>query len=332
MKKFVAMLSAAAIIMSVSTAAVGADKEKGEPDVYVDGSKIVFADQNALIKNDVTLVPARGVFEAMGNTVVWNGANRTVSVTSSTGVREIVLTIDSDVMKVSTFKSVFERVDEDVSLEVAATIINERTMIPLRAVAEAFDCSAEWDQESYAAYIKTGTPILMEGYTYQETPEEEKVKMSLSTDAENVGEGEEFFVYVDIENIVDNSYVGGVIATFEFDKEKFAYIEESGTLIDNDNEPFEASAAVENPNYMGIGAKSIFVTIDSAVAKTENGHILRVAFKKLTNDGGTIALANNYVAGRGYDSYLILSDTESSEISKYSAKKIVIDTAPVTVK
>ena len=134
MKKLIS-ITLAASLMAAGMTAFAADKEKGEPDVFVDGSKILFEDQNAVIVDDITLVPARGVFEAMGNKVSWDGKARKVTVTSSTGVREVVLTIDSDKMTVKTFKTIFERDDKDVTLEVPARIINDRTMIPLRAVS-----------------------------------------------------------------------------------------------------------------------------------------------------------------------------------------------------
>ena len=202
-----------------------ADKEKGEPDVYIDGSKILFSDQNAVIVDDITLVPARGVFEAMGNKVDWDGDARKVTVTSSTGVREVVLTIDSDKMAVKTYKTLFEREDKDITLEVPAKIMNERTMIPLRAVSEAFDCKVDWDGEAYRVDIATGEPILLDGYKAPEKDESKMVGMSLSTDAETVAAGEEFTVYVNATNIPEASRLTGIVATFGYDKNMFEYVD-----------------------------------------------------------------------------------------------------------
>ena len=91
-----------------ATAGYAADKAKAEPDIIVDGSKVLFDDQNAVIVDGVTLVPARGVFEAMGNTVKWDEESRMVRITTSTGVRYVRVYIDSDIMKVNQYKTLME--------------------------------------------------------------------------------------------------------------------------------------------------------------------------------------------------------------------------------
>lgn len=41
-------------------------------------------------------------------------------------------------------------------MDVAPQMINERTLIPLRAVAEAFDCTVMWDDITQTVAIKKG--------------------------------------------------------------------------------------------------------------------------------------------------------------------------------
>ncbi len=336
MKKLISITLAASLV-TTGICAFAADKEKGEPDVYIDGSKILFSDQNAVIVDDITLVPARGVFEAMGNRVNWDGDARKVTVTSSTGVREVVLTIDSDKMAVKTYKTLFEREDKDVTLEVPAKIMNERTMIPLRAVSEAFDCKVDWDGEAYRVDIATGAPILLDGYKAPEKDESKMVGMSLSTDAETVAAGEEFTVYIDAKNIPETSFVSSVVACFEYDKEKFEYVDGSGALLNNDNEKIEASLFAENSGY-STGAKGFFVTIDEAAARDKDGHVFKATFKKLTDGEGTIALGNGYDMARGYESYLMLTLKESYAEGKddidtiCDGKDLALDTTPITIK
>lgn len=50
-------------------------------------------------------------------------------------------------------KEVLVEGEESIELDVPAEIVNDRTMIPLRAVAEIFDMNVEWSQEEYTATI-----------------------------------------------------------------------------------------------------------------------------------------------------------------------------------
>ena len=342
MKKLISVLMAASVAAAMAVPAFAADKEKGEPDVYVDGSRILFKDQNAVIVDDITLVPARGVFEAMGNTVKWDGDARKVTVSSSTGVRDVVLTIDSDVMTVKTYKTLFDREDKDITLEVPAKIMNDRTMIPLRAVSEAFDCKVEWDGDAYKVDITTGKPILLEGYAAPEMDEkaeaEKKAKMlsmALSTDAEKVAAGEEFTVYIEAKNIPETSFVSAVSAVFEYDKEKFEYV--SSAMLDNNNKDIEQAQSSANSEYR-TGTKAVYLMLDEAAARDTDGRVFRVTFKKLTDGEGTIALGNSYDMLFSYESYLMLTLKEAfaegldNIDTEFGGKDLALDTTPITIK
>lgn len=334
MKKFFGLLTVIAMGAAVNVCAFAADREKAEPDVFVDGSGIIFDDQNAKIIDDVTLVPARGVFEAMGNDVTWDGENREVTVTASTGVVEVVITIDSDVMKVTTYKSIFERKTEEVTLEVPAQIINERTMIPLRAVSEAFDCAVEWDAEAYAVNITTGDAPLLEGAVPAPAiPVDEMVSMSLSTDAKEIKAGDEFTVYVDVTNIPEGSYFSGITAAFEFDKNVFEYVEGSGTLLNNNDEAYEATVGVENVDEYDVGAKVLFITIDEKAARNTDGHVYKATFKSVNGEAGTIKLNNRFATMTGYESYVQFTDYEPSDddTTIYDGKNLNLMTTPLTI-
>ncbi|MCH5212934.1 MAG: hypothetical protein J1G06_07955 [Oscillospiraceae bacterium] len=328
MKKILSLITALSMTAACGVSVFAADKENGEPDVIVNGSKIIFADQNAKIVDDVTLVPARGVFEAMGCKVDWNDASRAVTVTSETGVKEVIITIDSDVMKISRFKSLFEKEENDYTLEVPAQIINDRTMIPLRAVSEAFDCTVEWDGGAYAVNITTGDPILLEGYTYTAPDADSLVQMSLSTDKTGALEaGEEFTIYVDAKNIPEDSFISGVTATFVYDKDKFEYVVDSGSLINDNDEEFEG-LSVENLDYNN-GAKVVFVTIDETNGRKTGGHAYKATFKSINGESGTIALGNSFHSVIGYESSIMCTTGTSDKT--YKGKNLSLDTTPLTI-
>ncbi|MBQ4631568.1 MAG: hypothetical protein IJB70_11360 [Clostridia bacterium] len=154
MKKLLALCTTAAIIASSVLTASSADRGARQPDVFVDNEIVTFADQNAYITDEGrTLVPARGVFEAMDCTVDWNAENYTVTVSNEELKKEILLTIDDTAMRVVT-----DGKEETKTLEVPATLMNDRTMIPLRAVSEALGCEVNWDGDTYRVDIESVKP------------------------------------------------------------------------------------------------------------------------------------------------------------------------------
>lgn len=112
-----------------------------EISVSVDGSAVEF-DQIPLIINGRTLAPLRAVFEKLGADVQWDGETQTI--TSTKGNTVISMTIDKNEM----YKN-----GEMLELEEAPRIINERTLVPVRAIAEAFDCDVQWDGENSSVLI-----------------------------------------------------------------------------------------------------------------------------------------------------------------------------------
>lgn len=99
-------------------------------------------DQPPLIVDGRTLVPLRAIFEGLGAAVDWDGATRTV--TSTLDGTTIVMTVDSAVM----YKN-----GEAVTLDVPAKIVNGRTMVPVRAVGEAFGADVRWDDATRTVYV-----------------------------------------------------------------------------------------------------------------------------------------------------------------------------------
>ena len=138
-KKILAALTAAA--MAAASFGVMPVMAENEITVSVDGKQVEF-DQAPIIDNDRTLVPMRKIFEALGATVDWNGETRTV--TSVKGDTTISLTIDSADMYVG---------DKKVTLDVPAKIVNDRTLVPVRAISEAMSCKVDWDGEKRAVII-----------------------------------------------------------------------------------------------------------------------------------------------------------------------------------
>ena len=113
----------------------------GNPVMTVDGREQSI-DENGtapIIKNGYTLLPVRAVVEAMGGTVEWESTSQTV--TLNHGGNIIRLTIDN----LTAFLN-----DSPVNLDVAPDIIDGKTMLPIRFIAESFGFDVDWngtDQE-----------------------------------------------------------------------------------------------------------------------------------------------------------------------------------------
>ena len=118
------------------------DGEKNDGiSIYVNGWKIDF-DAAPILENDRTLVPLRAVFEALGAEVNWDGEAR--SITAVRGDTTVFLQVDDWYMAVN---------DEWIALDAPPRIVNDRTLIPLRAVAEAFGAQVEWDGDTQTVTI-----------------------------------------------------------------------------------------------------------------------------------------------------------------------------------
>ena len=112
--------------------------------VTIDGEVLEFVDQSAQIINNRTLVPMRAIFEKLGASVQWLHEYRMV--VADTALINITMKIDEATYYVN---------GEAKTLDVPAQILNDRTMIPARAVAESLGCKVEWNQETKTVIITT---------------------------------------------------------------------------------------------------------------------------------------------------------------------------------
>ena len=112
------------------------------PTVYLDGKQISF-DVPPKIDNGRVLVPLRGIFEALGAQVQWDG---TKTITASKDSTTIKLIIGGQAFKNG----------QPVPLDVPAKVINGRTLVPLRFVSEALGASVNWDSGTQKITITSG--------------------------------------------------------------------------------------------------------------------------------------------------------------------------------
>lgn len=88
-----------------------------------------------VILNNRTLVPIRAIIEEIGGAVDWEETTRTTTLTYDDN--EMKLTIDDT-------NAYFN--DVAYTLDAAPTVINNRTMLPIRFIAERFQFDVDWNQ------------------------------------------------------------------------------------------------------------------------------------------------------------------------------------------
>lgn len=111
--------------------------------IHVDG-KYLPSDVDLTMQNNRILVPLRAAGEAIGATVNWDQNSLTATATKGTRTVQFML-----------YNTTYYINDQAQISDVPPTVIQNRTMLPLRAFAEAFDTSVEWNQNLYDVSIDT---------------------------------------------------------------------------------------------------------------------------------------------------------------------------------
>jgi len=115
----------------------------GEISVTLNGMRL-HLDVTPIMRENRTLVPFRAIFEALGMEVEWDN-DRRIAIGVKAGIR-IEIPIDSCVAYVN---------GTPVELDVPAMIHNERTLVPVRFVAENSGANVEWNQATQTVAITT---------------------------------------------------------------------------------------------------------------------------------------------------------------------------------
>ena len=138
MKKIISIILALTAVMSGCTT-LAEEKIK----VTLDGQAMDF-DVAPIIQNDRVLVPMRAIFEELHCSVDYTDIDGRQIITAKNDSNTISLEIGSNEMTVN---------DEKMSLDTVPVIIDDRTLVPLRAVSEALDCNVDWDGDTKTVAI-----------------------------------------------------------------------------------------------------------------------------------------------------------------------------------
>lgn len=137
-----AVVAGIIMVFSLNNVILAAN-QPGSIHVILDEMELSF-DAQPRIVNDRTLVPLRGIFEAMGATVLWNGDTQTVTALRLDSVVKLVIgSKEASVNK------------EKRQLDVPAQIFDSRTFVPLRFISESIGADVVWDGATRTVTITT---------------------------------------------------------------------------------------------------------------------------------------------------------------------------------
>ncbi|NLK38598.1 MAG: DUF4163 domain-containing protein [Epulopiscium sp.] len=121
--------------------------------VVIDGTTVVF-DQQPMVIEDRTMVPLRGIFEAMGADVDWVAENKTILARKA-----------NDIVMLQVGSKTLYRNDTAIPMDVSPVIRGDRVLIPARAVAEAFGAEVLWKAEERTVQVTTSASATFGEYS-----------------------------------------------------------------------------------------------------------------------------------------------------------------------
>lgn len=257
MKKIVTLTMAVIMLISLFTFSVSAQENVL---VYIDGERIEFDVQPQII-NGRTLVPMRKIFEELGAAVDWDNSTQTAIGTKNNTSVKITIN-DNNIYKNGVAST----------LDVPAQLIDGRTLVPVRAISEAFGVDVFWRGEINTVSIRSSENIeYIKMYdTDFEPVDVEKVLKQLYLEKgwtdnivnESLNSGltllkEENLVYSNFNNVhsIDNilpglkCYTHNEISYPEFDIYSYYYAYDAKTIEDAEKYAMKYARFLEGKGY-----------------------------------------------------------------------------------
>ncbi|MBP3360328.1 MAG: linear amide C-N hydrolase [Clostridia bacterium] len=168
MKRMLAIiLSAIFCTMGISACAAQTEDltitlQIDNPVMTVNGEEKPIDEQGTapVIVNDRTLLPVRAVVEEFGGKVEWDSETQTV-----------ILACGKDIIVLGINNTTAYHNNESHTLDAAPTIINDRTMLPIRFIAESFNFDVGWNGDEQMITISKKLALTNTEVSSENTPE-----------------------------------------------------------------------------------------------------------------------------------------------------------------
>ena len=117
----------------------------GNPNMMVNGAEKEIDPGRGtvpIVQNDRTLVPIRAIIEAMSGSVNWDEETQTA-----------FLEYNGDIITLAIGNRTAYLGETVNMLDIAPTVMNDRTMLPIRFIAESFKFHVDWDEKAQTITI-----------------------------------------------------------------------------------------------------------------------------------------------------------------------------------
>ncbi|MCT4618210.1 MAG: stalk domain-containing protein [Marinisporobacter sp.] len=112
-------------------------------EITLNGEVMIFSVE-PIIENEITLVPMRDIFEALGATVTWNGEDQSV------------FAVKDDVSVWLQEGNTLAGINnQQITLSIAPKVINGTMLVPIRLITETFGGKVDWDGDNKKIIITT---------------------------------------------------------------------------------------------------------------------------------------------------------------------------------
>ncbi|HYF95033.1 MAG TPA: stalk domain-containing protein [Symbiobacteriaceae bacterium] len=140
-KRLLAVLICAGALIGSAPGYPAAADPPPSPSIRLDGYPLAFPVPPIIVEGR-TMVPFRAIAEALGVTVIWNGENRSIQAYGPGALA--YLRIGVRTMWVN---------GTAVELDVPPMLVNDRTLVPLRAFSTAFGAGVAWNGDTFTVSI-----------------------------------------------------------------------------------------------------------------------------------------------------------------------------------
>lgn len=150
---FKALSSAAATAVAL-TALPGCTALAKDVNIVIDGEELNLDVAPQIIDGRV-MVPIRGVLENLGALVKWDDETQTVSARKSSKTVSLEIGSNDVTLDKGETNDGGSAKTETIQTDVAAQLVSDRTLVPLRVISEAMGYSVDWNDETYTVSITT---------------------------------------------------------------------------------------------------------------------------------------------------------------------------------
>lgn len=150
---FKALSSAAATAVAL-TALPGCTALAKDVDIVIDGEELNLDVAPQIIDGRV-MVPIRGVLENLGALVKWDDETQTVSARKSSKTVSLEIGSNDVTLDKGETNNDGSAKTETIQTDVAAQLVSDRTLVPLRVISDAMGYSVDWNDETYTVSITT---------------------------------------------------------------------------------------------------------------------------------------------------------------------------------